>query len=484
MEQKLPHGPWKEIFYGEWTGYNINLYENPDKLTLILIYDKGKERETKGVIVLLNKYFVVEGDPSKFAEGLGGYSLVFGKYHPTFKTTYLIIGSGPQYSEEEIVSETVDKAFSIVEKKSEEVMEKSKTFGVNVTELKHAKEEFSARLFSEPTLLPGLVFRETPEKVAEKGVILGKKLDGSMAEENIRNFMSTVVVGKDEQVIQNMYVVLENCVLSGITGIVFDNFESFKNMGSPNTSFNYEEFPNLQPIGMPLKNLEPGQVSIDLNMIDSKSFREILGVPEKEGEYTGKIAGDVMDDVIEKKGFKKLSDLEEKLLSIQEEEKRFHVYRAIRWVKILEKMYPDLFGGKLDPRGIVSTYLKSMGSIVRINTKGLPLKMQKLLIYSTMRSLQEEAASRGIRAIICIPDAKKIVSKKPKGEMDIRILEVFSRTGEGVGFCIGADHDIDINPEIVHDASMRITYVSGNEAAVKIRGGRPYRVKIRPRLSA
>ena len=256
MEQKLPHGPWKEIFYGEWTGYNINMFENPDKFTLILIYEKGKEREIKGVMVLLNKYFVVEGDPSKLAEGLGGYSLVFGKYHPTFKTTYLIIGSGPQYSKEEVVSETVDKAFSIVEKKSEEVMEKSKAFGVNVTELKHAKEEFSARLFSEPTLLPGLVFRETPEKIAEKGVVLGKKLDGSMAEENIRNFMSTVVVGKTEQVIHNLHVILENCVLSGITGIVFDDSESFKNMGSPNTSFNYEEFPNLQPIGMPLKNLQ------------------------------------------------------------------------------------------------------------------------------------------------------------------------------------------------------------------------------------
>ena len=147
-------------------------------------------------------------------------------------------------------------------------------------------------------------------------------------------------------------------------------------------------------------------------------------------------------------------------------------------------MYPSLFGGKLDPRGIVSTYLKSMGSIVRINTKGLPLKMRKVLIYSTMRSLQEEAPSRGIRAIVCIPDARRIIGKKPNKELDVRILEVLSKAGEGIGFCIGVEHDIDINPEVVHNASMKISYVSGNEAAVRIRGGRPYRVKIRPRLSA
>ena len=489
MEAKMPHGPWKEIFYGQWSGYEVRMYENPDKYNIILVFEREKEREIKGIVVILSKFFVVEGEASHFVESIGGYSLVFEKFYPTFKVRYLAVSSGPKYVEAELLTKGIEEAFSEVEKRSEDALEKSKTFRVELTELKHAAEEYSSKLFSEPILLPGLVFRQVPEKAAGAVLLLGKKIDGSPAEENVNSLSSTVVIGDQEQTNTCLQVIAESCVLAGLAVVIFDEADSFGKMSAPNPDFPHEEYPNLQPIGMPIKSLEPGGISIDLNIIEKEVFRELIRVEEKEGNYVGKEAAELLEQVLEKdRGkFNNITDFEKKLIATEEEEKKFHVYRAVRWIRVMDKVFPNYFGGKLESKKLITPYLKTMGSIVRVNLKGVPIHIKKGFVYSIMKSLYEEYSSRQLstRVMGVISFAHKYVPSEPKKKTDLALLNVLNKCEEfGVNYCLSTEHEIDLNPEVAKTASMKIEYISGNEAAIKEKSKRPYRVKIRARLSA
>lgn len=488
MEEKFPHGPWKEIFFGEWSGYETRLYENPDKLSIITVLDRDKNRETKGVVIFANKYFVAEGDQSKFAETLGGYCLVFEKFYPNFRAKYLMISSGPKYVEAETISSGVEEALSLVEAKSEEVRDKSKTYDVELTDLKNASDEYSSRLFSEPLLLQGMVFRQVSEKVADVSVLIGKKLDGSPAEENLGSFFSTVVIGENEQRKTCLKVLMEALVLAGVTCIVFDEEEAFLGMSTPSKNFAYAEFPNLQPIGMPVKNLEPGKIPIDINLLEEEVFKELLRVGDGEN-YLGKESAEIIVEALGRNSgrLEGLSDLEERVMEVKEEELKFHAFRAVRWLKVLDKVFPGYIDGRINVDDLVTKYVKTSGSIVRINLKDVPLHIRKAFIYSTMKFLLSEGSRLAERVNIVgfIPMAEKYVVREPIKKIDKKILEVLTDCQKvGVGFCLSAGHDIDLYPEIVYSASLKIDFVSGNEIAVKERTKRPYRAHLRPRLSA
>ena len=169
------------------------------------------------------------------------------------------------------------------------------------------------------------------------------------------------------------------------------------------------------------------------------------------------------------------------------EEKKFHSYRAIRWIRILDKVFPNCFWWKLEPKRLIAPYLKTMGSIIRVDLKGAPLHIKKGFIYSTLRSLYEEYSSRQLstRVIGIVPFANKYVPHGTKKSIDLAILDVLNKCEQyGVNYCLSTEHEIDMNSEVVKTASMKIEYISGDEAAVKEKSKRPYRVKIRARLSA
>jgi len=487
----MNHGPWREIFYGEWSGYEVHLYENPDKYAAVLVFEKDqKTNQTKGVLILLNKIFVCEGDPSGLASSVGSFALVMEKFYPTFKAKYLILSSGPRYSKPDLITSTLDEAFEEVEKRSDDAMAKSKNFGLNMVELGRAPEEYAAQLFQEPTILPGLIFREMPEKITESKVIIGKRPDGTKAEESVRSFLSTVVTGSDAQRIDALQVITENAVLGGMTSIIFDDDDSFANMSVPNKKFAYADFPDLQPIGMPLKTLHPGETTIDLNYLNKDLFREVIRVEEKPGDYSGKESAEMLDNILnnERGKIRKLDDFEQLLLKTKEEEKMFHVYRAIRWVRLLSRVFPGYLDGRIKIDELVQPYMKTSGSISRIDLKGVPLHIKKAFIYSVMRSLFEEYASQKIvrsKVMGIIPYGEKYLPKNPKKKLDFAIVDILMRCAEvGIGFATSAEHEVDLLPEIVDRASMRITFIKDNEIALKERSGKPYRAAIRPRLSA
>jgi len=262
-------------------------------------------------------------------------------------------------------------------------------------------------------------------------------------------------------------------------------------MASPNKNFDYKSFPDIQPIGMPLKNIGIDEVGIDLNMLAPEMFREVIGIVPGEKEYFGKIAAELIDEVLDrKKGqLKSLADLEEGLLTIKEEVKKFHIYKAIRMLKVMEMSYPGLFGGKVDLTLLISPYLKSIGSVVRIDTSNLPEEVRTAFMYAVMTSLyrkyKEELATKEVKIISFVIDGDRIAPPHPETSLQKGMLATLTDCNKyGVGFCIGAGNEADITPEIADNATIKLEAVTETEIAVKETHSRPYRMRMRPNLSA
>ncbi|NYZ79658.1 hypothetical protein H0N95_00225, partial [Candidatus Micrarchaeota archaeon] len=368
-----------------------------------------------------------------------------------------------------------------------------KAFGVNLVELKNSEKKYWEKLFSEPILLPTLIAGEKP-KAAERtsGVaLLGKKITGEFAEESMQSFARTILIGPDEQLENLIKVVMENCVLNGVNVVAFDEDDAFMNMGVPNAVFDSKTYVSLQPIGMPVKNMKPGEVKIDLNLINAKMFREIIGVEEKENDYLGKTSAELVDGVIEKNSgsLRGLEDIEENLLRITAEEKKFHIYKAVRWMRVLKNVFPDYFGGKTETRDISPQYAKTMGSITRVDLKGVPQNVKRAFVYSVMKSLyanfKEQKATSRLKVIGALIDGEQYAPSNPRTELQKSLLELIAITSDaGVGYCFGASHETDVFRNAVETSTMKIEFVGRNEVAIKEENGRPYRAAIRPRLSA
>lgn len=491
----LPFGPWREIFSGAWGEYDVSMSENPDRLTLTIIYDKERDKVT-GMVFILDKFFTAEGDPTRLSGALGGYNVVFEKIYPAFKKKYFVVSSGPKYSkaDKEEMDSALQEIFDLIEDQSERANELAKSFEVSLVELKYAKEEDVAKLFSEPILMPALSVPRAGEKTAAKimaKTLLGKKSTGEKAEENVQSFLSTVVIGSKQDRKNMVHVIAENCVLSGVTTVIFDDEKAYERMATPNKAFDYKAFPDIQPIGMPLKSVTTREVGIDLNLLTPEMFREVLGIEAKGKDYAGKVAADMIDLVLhEGKGqTNSLQDLEERLLNIKEEVKKFHIFKAIRMLKVMELAYPDFFGGRVDLTLFISPYLKSIGSVVRIDMSNLPEEIKAAFMYSVITSLymkyKEEMATKEVKVISFLVDGDKLAPIKPDTNLQKGMIATLADCNKyGVGFCLGAEHETELNSDIAENATIKLEMISDNEIAVRETHSRPYRMNMRPNLSA
>ncbi len=492
MELDFPRGPWQRLFKGEWSGTEVHLFKNPESHTLTAVEDR-EDGELQGFVLFLNKYFVVAGDVSKLNTELGGYSLLFEENYPTQKGRFFSLSTGPQYTKPETkkIDAKVEEMFQNVHEKEKKLQELSKKYQVDLTELKNISEEEESLLFKRPVLLPALLTgKEEKEIEPEKGkLLLGKKQDGLKAEETIDKFKATTIIGEEKQRQKAIHLLLENCVLAGVNGVIFDDSNRFKSLSSPNPKFPHQEYPGLQPIGLPVRNLKPGEIQIDLNQLDKKAFREVINVPDEENEYAGKKTAEMIDEIISNdKKLKSLKDIEEELTAVKEDVKTFHKYRGVRWMKVLNQIYPDFMDGEMDLRSMVSAYLQSMGTVIRIDTSALPSNLKRAFAYSFLKTLYEENKQEGfqkrLRALVILPHAKTYTPAKPTERLNENILEILTNANSyGIGYAVGAKNEINIYQPLLKETTLRQDFVKDNQVAVKKKEGKPYRVNLRPYLT-
>ncbi len=65
MDFKLPYGPWKQLVSAHWLDKPLSIHANKDGLLLLLLFDEGRGGRPKGVVLMLVKPFLFQGDASK-----------------------------------------------------------------------------------------------------------------------------------------------------------------------------------------------------------------------------------------------------------------------------------------------------------------------------------------------------------------------------------------------------------------------------------
>ena len=436
--------------------------------------------------MILTKIYVALGDASKVIEALEGYSFLFEKKDPNKKTKYVAVSSGPHFADLKKINEVgevFEKIYMNIEEESKKLIELSTNYGVSLHMLTEAQEE-AIRLFSEPFVIFGMLYTKFGEGIARKKgtlVLLGKKKNEEKAEETIDSFLNTVVIGKDELAKKQMHVLIENCSLAGVTAIVFDEDKSFEKIDSPNRAFPYEEYPDLQPIGMSVRHVMPGDVSININHLTPNMFCEIIGIAN-EGENINKPTAEILNWALGKGEFKSFIELHNILYSV-EETKKFHAARVSRILNLLDIIYTGVFNGEVKIDDIILSKIRGMNTIVRIDVSMIPDSIKIALVYSVMRSLLEQ--NKGNMNVFCfVPFGEKIIPITPKTEIQKEFVDLlFACFKQGIGFCTAAPYDIDINQEIVDQSTMKIEFIKDNEIAIKEANARSYRILLRPTLS-
>ena len=478
----LPHGPWKTLLSGIWSGKEISYHENPEHELLVMIYDRRGEA-IRGMVFFMVKLFSIEGKIGSFADALGENSVVIQKKTPTFKGSFLAVMTDPEYvrfAPRELIS-AAERHFDDMEKRAAEARKKSGDFPIKLVEERYADLDKTNELFGEPLALPSLVVRkEGPELTSKrpKGrVHLGITLDGKKIEEGIGSFLLTTVFGPDTR--RALHVIMEGCLLNGVSGVAFGGFE---NAEVPNKDTeDYSKYGiDVEPLGMPTRRFRPGtDFFIELGLLNKELFGDITGAGQgKATELIGKAL---------KEKPAKISQLIQRLTATKEEEDKYFAARGVRICKLLDLAYPGLFNGKLEPKEIVAPWLKKMGRIAIINTKGLRPSIKKGIVYATIKTLYEsykrEFASDAMKVLIIV--GEKDIYGKGKTVLDRETNALLKLIGDyGIGVCVNAEDAAEIDTEIMQNATMQIQTMEANNASVKEHTKRPYRIKLRPTLSA
>ncbi len=485
---ELIRGPWKNLFKGNWDGYEIEVKENPEKEILTLIYEKEKA----GAVSLVTRFYHVQGNAHRLTEEFKNYSTIIEKQFPTHKTVFFSISSGPSYSSLELLNQVVEEQFKKIEAEAEDLNEKTRLFSLTLTELKRAGKDVQRELLSDPLLMTSLITGEgkgvEPVRASVK-VPLGKTLEGVEKEEDINSFLSTLIIGNEVEVEKAVHVILENAVLAGKIGIVFDYDGSFSKMNYPNRNFDYQKEQQVQPIGLPIKHAEISELGIDLKLLDKKMLAEIFSI-DSEG-FIAEEAREVMATAFEKnkEEINSLEDLEQKVMMTSDETKKFHVYRAVRWLKVLGKKYPGYFKGETSYRKFIPPYSKSMGSIIRVNVSGEKSMVKKALLYSLVKTMEKDYektfSSFQLKSIACLVKGKDYFPTEPVKEIEKELIKTYSKALEkGIGVAAGFESEAEANEFMLDTETIRISFISQSEAAVKERNSRPYRIKLRQNMSS
>jgi hypothetical protein len=480
----LPHGPWKLLLSGTWSEKEIAYYENPDKQLLILIFDRAGS-SVKGMVLMLARFFAVEGNATNLAEALKNNTVLLQKHTPLFKGSFLGMVTDPKYirfTPRELIT-AVDETYLEMEKLSTQARSESANYNVKLVDIKYSAPEGVQELFGEPLALPSIVVRKAGPQMMMPVVTgkahLGMTTEGEKAEETLQSFLLTIVTGKQRA--QAIRILLESCVTNGVSTIVFDD-GLYSKVDQPNT--NTTEFSaykvDSDPMGMPVRKFKPGtDMFIDLTVMDKDTFSEATGIGKG-------ITTDLIGHLLDKK-VKTLKELKEKLSAEKEKEALYYAMRGIRICNLFDILAPGLFSGRVESTEIVAPWLKKMGRVALVDIRGMDAQLIKGLAYAIMKSIyndyKKEYSSNEMKVAVILD--KPGLTSGEGGVLEKKIVELakLSQT-MGIGVIVASENPLDIEKELLENSTARIDAFEGNEASVQMQGKRAYRARLRPALSA
>ena len=494
----LNHGPWEQVFSGQWQGHEVDFYQNPDKWTMLMIVDKEQEQDqARGILIQLTKYFTFKGMPESLVAAMGGTTLVFEKTTPSFKANYLAISSKARYAKpsQDSIHEMIEENFAELREKSEQIIESSTSYKVDLVELKNESEEIQAHLFVTPDILTGIMTSESsgvttqvaPAKTTNDAVVLmGMNKAGEPAELIAQSFLTTIVYGKSQEIKRATHVAIESCILSNVMVVVYDDTNYFERIKTPNKNFDKEHYPTLQPIGMPVKTIAPDEVGINTKLITQDMLKEILMINDKSEQ--GQRAFDHIAYYYDQTKTT-WDDLIRGIQQEQDPKKLFDARRAVRFLNLYKQLYPNYFKNETDTSLLISAYTKSTAQVIRIPTDAMNTPLKKATMLTIISALNDyykgHQSSTALKLLHAIPDAGSLLPPNDSTHLGTALTSAYAQAKKiGIGFLLGLTLDQSINAQIKNEQTLYMEFVTPQEVAMKTKNGNPQRITLRPPLSA
>ncbi len=499
---KIASGPWERLFNGTFQEHEVELYVNPDKVLMVLVYEKKLDR-TEGAIVELYKAFHAVGDVESFTETLPREALVITKHDENSTMKFLLLGSKPSYVrwvEDEFIRE-VDSLVKRLATSSVLIKDVSKAYELNIGELGEASDEVKNAFFAMPMLTPLLATSYHPSAAGEPTsafpqakkeamageIMFGITRDKQRVVEPLELFMKAILTeGEKAERSRVMIVLGESALLSNIPAIFFDFSKTFSGIGEANRNV-----PELQkymvevdPLGFPVKSFKPREsLRIDLNVLKPEHIAEAFGIGEKDFP---RIVKSLID-------MGKVSSIEELMersskMAPTEEFSEFGILKAMRILKLISIRYPFLFGAENGIEEMARSGTSNIARAAVLEFENIDERCMGLISHSLLREIFDyykgKGAVQGVRAMLILPSVQPILPKNRQKMISAEMAAMLKEFPKyGIGIVIAAEHAMDIDPALRDQSEAEISIVGGNDVSVQLKNRKAYRVLVRPTLS-
>ncbi len=500
MDFRLKDGPWKEMFKGNFEGYDVEIYSNPESIILVSILEK-EGGKVKGSVVEVYKVFHAVGELEGFVETLPREVITITKHDEKETTRFFILGSKPSYVEydEEKFAAEVEANIKNLRSSVKTISAVSKAYDLQLQELEQAPEQIKQAFFSQPLIVPLLsTSSHIPSGFAAaapagKAISFGELMLGITREqmgvkEPLSLFSSTVVSGGRKEARAHMlHLLIEGALLSNIPAVVIDWNKRFKGLGVRTTaSDDLKSYKvDIEPIGFPTKEFFiPQQLRVDLGSVNRKGLLELFGLDET-------IAGKEIMQVLDENRVASLAEVSGivKARQTRGEFNEFQRSRAARILKLMDLRYPELFDGENNIAEISKSWLHGLGRAGIVNMGGHDKRVSLIMLHCIIHGLLEHYKKQGpsaqLRSMIIIPQVESIIGRNENSELAKTIIQDLNEMQQyGVGNAVSVAHEIDLQPGMLDAAKAKVKIVQGNDVGVQLKGRKNYRVLLRPGLSA
>ena len=496
MKFELRNGPWKTVFEGRFQSHEIEILTNPEQIFIVSIFEKTGE-EIEGVVMQAFYVYSAVGESETFVESLKQEAITLSRHDGKRTVQFLAVGGNQSYAKavEEDVLKLADQLIGEVKESTSKMEDVAKSFDLQLTRLEKCSSAVKQAFFSQPMIIPMLarekrvIELEKEEAIIEEGIggnaaILGMTKDGKHVKEPLQMFQRTLVAdGTKEQRINFVRIIVESYLLANIPVIIIDDGLDFLGLGIPtkNVSELQSHGVDIEPIGFPIKEFEPGtNLNVNLNVLSAEGILELFGCNEKESEK-------ILSKALEKKDINSIQELIERIEALDENSNLFLKKRVERIVKLADSLYPKMFAGKNNIDEIAKSWYKKIGraSIVKVNS--LDPRALIFVLNSISNELVDffgrQPETGKPRMLLAIPNIADAFALKKNSLQQDFVKALAEMKGHGIGFVAGSERRSDLDKELLQIMETKAGIVGENDIALDLPNSKNYRIIPRPSIS-
>ncbi len=472
---RLPFGPWKPLLSGKYEGFDISLYQNPDRDLFSVLVDMDDQGRPRGLVVIMYRAFLVDGPAKQLMEGLNLKTMLITKRKQSQTYQFLLLEEGPKYIglEPKELEETLDALGNAMYKDTAIIRKAAKAMSIALAQLRDVPRRVAAMMLAEPVLLPstlGVASGAREETGFDRVFPLGRGRDGNVVKESILEFSRTVIFGEHEPARKRMLrILLENALLSGIPAVVLTpHQDDFRKMNEP--AERGPEGMGITPIGFPRKLWSVGEgIYVDLNTVSKNCLAEALGISP-----AGK-AMDVLAKWIDtKRGtIEGIKDLRAKL-----QKAKYYELQALRVVQHHQQKNGEKFG-RNNATELLAKGDIGEATIIKTEKNIWTVAAVESMLKALLKFLEPRGKTRQPRVMFFVEDAHLLFPRVDSPIIDDLINVAAQLADYGVAFAIEAPSEADVRKELVDLAEATVITVNDSEVGVRLLTKRPYRMTLR-----